>query len=373
MTAVTAPSASPTTETQVDVVLPGLARIRLIDAQPKDRAAVEAQFGTAAPADPGPADITIRYVERLPVRGTLRYLGPHEAGFDDDGFLVLTGRFRRPVKVSLPMADLGSRCEVVCEHGVGRVPHLVALVNLAILANGGLALHASGFEVDGKATVATGWSKGGKTEALLAACDRGARYLGDEWLHLHADGMVSGIHEPLRVWDWHLDQLPGVRNRLDRRDRTRLRALSLADASVRRRGSSRVGTAIARQRFIDLPASLIAPAGRVEGTLPLGPVFLMTSAAQTTTTVLPITGREVADRMAASLAFERAPLSAMATTFRYAFPGAVAHAFDAVPDIERHRIHTLLDAAPAAEVVHPYPVDLHELADAMATWQETSA
>ena len=352
----------------MDIKLFGLAHLRLIGARPSDLAAVEAQFGPAHRADGGTPDLTLRYVEHIKLEGTLRYLGPAEAGFADNGFVVLNGRFRKPVKVRLPVGDLGGPCEVICEHGVGRVPHLVALVNLAILANGGLALHASGFEADGAATVVTGWSKGGKTEALLAHCKRGARYVGDEWLHLHPDGRISGIEEPLRVWDWHLDQLPDVRANLPRTDRTRLRALRTADKTLGGRASRRIGTTIARQRFVDLAPSLIAPAGRAVGPLPMGPVFLMTSADQRTTTVRSITGAEIADRMAASLTFERSPLLAAVTAFRYAFPATLTTALDRVPELERERLHSLLDAASTAEVIHPYPVHLDEMADAMAAW-----
>ncbi|CAN5431427.1 hypothetical protein BH10ACT1_BH10ACT1_22580 [soil metagenome] len=352
----------------VDVHLAGLATIRLVGHTPGDLAAVEAQFGTSVGAGTRPADITIRYVERLDGTGPLTYLGPGEAGFTDDGFVVLAGRFRRPVRVRLPFADLGGPCEVVCEHGVGRVPHLVALVNLAVLANGGLALHSSGFELDGTVTIATGWSKGGKSEALAAFCERGARYVGDEWLHLHPDHRVSGIEEPIRVWDWYLDQLPATRARLSSADRRRLAVLKLAARAVDATGrSARASSALRRQRFVDAPADVVATHGRTTEPLPIGRVFLMSSSEQRWATVRPIEGREVADRMAASLAFERAPLLAAVDAFRFAFPAVVTGALDAVPAIERERLHTFLDGVPAAEVVHPYPADLDDLHEAMAS------
>lgn len=355
----------------VDVHVAGLAVIRLVGPTPSDRAAVEAQFGAARPAGAEPADITIRYTHELELHGPLRYLGPGEMGFADDAFVVLHGRFRKQVRVRLPVADLGGPCEVRCEHGVGRVPHLVALVNLAILANGGLALHASGFVSDHTATIATGWSKGGKTEALLAFCQRGARYLGDEWLHFHPDGRVSGIEEPLRVWDWHLDQLPEVRAGLAASDRRRLSLLRMADRIVGSgRGSERMATAISRQRFVDAPAAVVAPHGRVTEPVPMGTVFLMTSADQPNTVVRAIPGREVADRMAASLAFERSPLMAAVTAHRYAFPSVLTRALDEVPVVEQERLRNMLDHAVAAEVSHPYPVDLADLADAMSASEE---
>lgn len=348
----------------VDIVLDSRVVIRLIGAWPSDRAAVEAQFGPGNGARPGIADITVRFVDDAVGTGPLRFLGPGAAGFTDDGFIVLLGRFRRPVRVRLPVADLGGPCEIICEHSVGRVPHLVAIVNLAVLANGGLSLHASGFETNGTATVATGWSKGGKTEALLAHCRAGARYVGDEWLHLGRDHRVSGIDEPLRVWDWHLDAIPEAREQLGGRDRSRLRTLRMVERAATGR-SERVATFVKRQRFVDLPHDTIAPAGRVAEPLPLGRVFLMTSADQKTTWTRSISGHEVAERMAGSLAYERTPLAEVVHAFRYAFPAATTAAFDDAAGIERERLHTFLDDAEATEVVHPYPPDLDDLVQAM--------
>lgn len=362
----------PSTST-VDIDLGGLIVIRLIDATLADRRAVEAQFGPARPTelvDPTPADITIRYQSTIAQHGRLRYLGPGELGFTDDGFLLLQGRFRRPVTVMMRLGDLGGAIEVTCEHGVGRVPHLVALVNLAILAAGGLALHASAYVTAGhSATLVTGWSKGGKSEALLAAGQHGARYVADEWAHLHPDGQVSGIAEPARIWDWHLRQYPDLLRSVAAGERRRLTALRWAERLTDRTGlSARVGTAIHRQRFVDLPATMIAPAGLVEGPVPLGSVFLMTSTPDPHVEVRGLPAREVADRMAASLTYERMPLTELVAAHRFAFPGETLAAFDTVPERERARLHELLSGRPTAEVLHPYPVDLKALDAAMRAW-----
>ena len=69
--------------------------------------------------------------------------------------------------MQLPLERAGDRCEIVCERGLSAVPHLVAIVNLTALAHGVLPLHASAFSWNGTGILATGWAKGGKTEALL--------------------------------------------------------------------------------------------------------------------------------------------------------------------------------------------------------------
>ena len=169
----TRPPAPPTSTSRS----PAWSRIRLLGVRPgrpgRGRAPVRRRATRSAPARPTSPSATCDRLD-LDDRSVLRYLGPglgrvHRRGLRDPA---------RPVPLArsgccFPGADVGGPCELRCEHGVGRVPHLVALVNLAVLARGGVALHASAFARDGSATVATGWSKGGKTEALLAACDAG--------------------------------------------------------------------------------------------------------------------------------------------------------------------------------------------------------
>lgn len=340
----------------VEVVVAGLVRVRLIGATRADRQAVEAQLGPADPATSEDADITLRYVQELAVPPRMRLLGPGEVAVAEDGLVVLRGRFRRPARILLPVDRLGGPCELVCEHGVGRVPHLIAVLNLALLARGGVALHASAVEVEGRAVVATGWSKGGKTEAVLSLLGGGGRLVGDEWLHLTPDDGVTGIREPLRIWDWQLRQLPSVRAAVGRGDRLRLASLSLARTLGR---SARLATAIERQRFVDVDGAALAPTVRTA--VPRGPVLLMTSAQRSDIAVRPIDGREVADRMTASLTFERGPLLALAEAHRFAFPDIALAALDDAAERERELLRRRLDDAPAAEILHPHPMDLGHL------------
>ena len=99
--------------------------------------------------------------------------------------------------------------------------------------------------------------------------------------------------------------------------------------------------------------------------MPLGRVFLMTSWDQVGTSSHSVSGHEVASRMAASLAYERAPLVAAVHARRFAFPDAVGAALGDLEEIERDRLHHFLDGIEATEVVHPYPPDLGALIQAM--------
>jgi hypothetical protein len=345
----------------LDVVVAGLVRVRLVDARPDDRAAVVAQLGPLGPAGPEPADITLRYVDHLPLPEDMRLVGPGEIGAGDDGGLVvLRGRHRRPVRVRIPVADLGGRCEITCEHGVGRVPHLIAAINLALLAHGAVALHASAVEIGGRAVVATGWSKGGKTEVTLALLARGARLVGDEWLHLRPEGTVSGIQEPLRVWDWQLEQMGDLRAAVGRRDRARL-AVAGAASRVAARRSPRLATVIDRQRGVDLDGALLSRPPSDDEPVPIGPLLLVTSAECRDVRAVATTGAQVADRMVASLAYERGPLRELADAHRFAFPDLPLPLIDGASTREGQLLHDRLDDRPAVEIVHPYPVDLARL------------
>ncbi|MGH3007369.1 MAG: hypothetical protein ACRDOS_15960, partial [Gaiellaceae bacterium] len=211
---------------QIDYDLHGLAGIRLVDASPRDAAAVARQLGPIrAPLDREP-DIVIRFVDRLTTPSRLRYLGLGEAGFTEDAFFVLHSKHKTPAKVRVGFAELGGRCEIVCESGLAAVPLLIPIVNLTVLRRGAAPLHASAFVYEGTGVVATGWSKGGKTEALLAFMSHGAEYVGDEWVYVSADGeRVYGIPEPIRVWDWHLRDLPRYRALAGTGERARLGAI----------------------------------------------------------------------------------------------------------------------------------------------------
>src|SRR5215211_1589126 len=182
--------------------LHGLAAIAVADASASELAVVGRQLGLAESVLDRAPDITVRFVDRLEVSGRLRYLGLDDAAFTDDAFLVLRGRHKSRVRVAVPLHRIGTGCEIVCERGLSAVPLLVPILNLTVLANGALPLHASAFVHRGRGCVATGWTKGGKTEALLAFASAGAEYAGDEWVYVSGDGdRVWGIPEPVRVWD----------------------------------------------------------------------------------------------------------------------------------------------------------------------------
>jgi hypothetical protein len=358
----------------VDLDLHGLAAIRVIGAGAGDVAAIARQLGPLPRGIDRDPDITIRFVERVEFGSRLRFVGAREAGWTDDGFFVLRSR-KTPVVVRLPMETIGGPCEIVCESGLPAVPFLIAVLNLTVLMNGALPVHAAAFELDGVGTLVTGWSKGGKTELLMAAVGAGARYIGDEWVYVTTDGLMHGIPEPIRLWDWHLDQLPAARARLTATDRLKLRAIPAVRAldratpeRLRRLGPSRLLhrsiPVLEGQLHVDLPPDrLFGRLGDMTGRLDR--ILFVVSAAGSETTVEPIDPLEVAARMTASLVHERLDLAALMLQARFAHPTLRNEHLERFETRQREQLEQTFGGRPAHLVTHPYPVDLAALFDAV--------
>jgi hypothetical protein len=361
----------------IDYDVHGLARVRLVDAAPNDAAAVRRQLGPLEAEVVGQPDLTIRFVDATRSRARLRLIGKDEAGFTDDGFFVLRSKHKARARVQIPVADVGGRCEIVCERGLPAVPFLIPILNLTILGNGALPLHASAFCTDDTGVVTTGWSKGGKTEALLAFMSHGATYIGDEWTYVSSDGArVHGIPEPIRVWDWHLEHAPTYRDRIGAASRARLRSLALAGAlpaavppSARggRAGRvlTRLGAVIDAQRHVDVaPEDLFgARLGPLTGRFDR--LFLMVTVDDPGTTVVAVDPELVADRMAFSLQHERLDFMACYYRFRYAFPDAPNKLLEECHDVERALLRRVFKGKAAFTVEHPSPLPLDDLYRAM--------
>jgi hypothetical protein len=358
----------------VDFDLHGLAGVRLVGASAADAAAVERQLGPIRAELDREPDLVVRFVDRLELTEPVRLLGVGDAGFTEEGFVVLRSRHKSKARVLMPLAGVGTRPEIVCERGLAAVPLLIPVLNLTVLANGALPLHAAAFEYEGAGVVATGWSKGGKTESLLAFAARGARYVADEWAYISADGRrVYGIPEPVRLWDWHLRQAPEYRGLIGRKRRARLGALRLAAATegaaraVRggRRGGAvdRVYSLLRTQLHVDAEPELLF--GERQASTSFDRLFLLMTHDSPETVVEPIEPEEVARRMLASLQYERLDFVGAYLKHRFAFPEAVSPLIEDAPAIERERLLEAFAGKPAYLVRHPYPTSLARLHEAM--------
>jgi hypothetical protein len=203
---------------------------------------------------------------------------------------------------------------------------------------------------------------------MLTFVTRGARFIGDEWVYVAGDGTrLYGLPEPIRLWDWHLRQLPAVRGRVSRRERALLAPLRVAaDVAGRRAQARRLAVLLERQLHVDAAPPRLFDPEAIALSAGFDRLFLMRSWEEPEVRVDAVDGGEIAARMAFSLEHERGPLLACYEQFRFAFPDRVNPLLEEAPQRERTLLHRFLDGRAAYAVDHPYPVRLDDLFDAMS-------
>ena len=361
----------------VEYDLHGIVGIRLVGARAGDVAAVTAQLGPIQRELDREPDIVIRFVDRLPLPN-MRFLGREEAGFTDDAFLVLRSKKAR-ARVQIPVEQIGGRCEIVCESGLPAVPLLIPIVNVTALAKGVVPLHAAAFTHRGSGVLVTGWAKAGKTESLLGFMSHGAEYIGDEWVYVSADGRrLRGIPEPVRIWDWHLDDLPRYRALLSPRERAKLRGIRAAVRANRLRpGRSeqphrasvldRVMSLVEQQAWVLVdPLRLFGPDScPLEGSF--DKLFLIVSHQSPEVRVARTDPLDVARRMVFSLQHERLDLVSHYLMFCFAFPGRFNPVLQNAEAAQRTALERAFAGKETYIVSHPYPAPIPAVYEAMSS------
>lgn len=360
----------------VDYDIHGVVGLRLIDATPREAALVARQIGPATGALTREPDIVIRFVEHQPVAG-VRWVEYGKTGFTDDGFYVLQSG-KHPSRVRLSFEGDDGRCEMVCQRGVRKIPHLIGLVTLSALRRQHVPLHASAFRHRGVGVLVTGWAKGGKTEALLAFAANGAEYVGDEWILLAPGGRAMfGLPEHIRLQDWHLRQLPGAARLVPRARRLAFRTARVVDAAYGQLPSAVRelpglglidGALPALRRQLNVQLDPLTVFGRGPSAFAGVPdkVFLMLSDEGRGVRVERADAGEVAARMAASVRYEQQPLQATYLASRFAFPHGGPDWLEEAGKLQAELIAEALRDKETYVVRHPYPVNLDELYRAMA-------
>lgn len=326
------------------------------------------QLGFPGVAAAGSADVVVRYVDRFPGVRSARPIGLEDAAFANDAFLLLLRRRGRLFHVQVPFEKIGQGCEIVCERGLGRVPMLIPILNLSLLAKGVVPLHASAFTYKGVGVLVTGWSKGGKTETLLAFMARGASYVGDEWVYISGDGArLSGIPIPIRIWRWHLEHAPEFSTRIPLRGRIRLAVLRTATALASALlGQGSLTRACAGQLFVDLRPEQLFGSDRRESSARFDRLVFALSDASPEVRVEPMDPREVARRMSFSFLFESLHFMGNYLKFRFAFPGTASSFVDRIQEVYSKRLEAVLAGKPTNALFHPYPAPIPELFGALA-------
>ncbi|MGB3713951.1 MAG: hypothetical protein WA996_05920 [Candidatus Promineifilaceae bacterium] len=357
--------------------LHGIVGVRILDATPADEAVVARQLGPIQGSLTRDPDITIRFVDRLSTSSTVRFLGVDDTGFTDQSFLVLRSKHKARTRVQIPFDQIGQLCEIECERGLPAVPLLIPILNFAALSKGALPMHASAFRYNGTGALVTGWAKGGKTETLLAFMSNGAKYVGDEWIYISDDGQqMYGIPEPIRIWNWHLQEMPHYRMYVGRGERARLRGLNaivrsmewaissgVGRGSATMRLTGRISSLLKRQMHVQLPPDKLFGQGESSLTSNLDKVFFVASHEAPDITVQPIDPQEIAQRMVFSLQEERMDFMSYYLKFRFAFPLKRNMLIEQAEELQRQLLLQVMAGKECYAIYHPYPVSIPALFD----------
>jgi hypothetical protein len=191
----------------VDFDVHGVLGVRLLDGSASDVEAVRRVLGTPMQGLDRAADVVVRFVEKLPLQGAT-LVRSNGSTFTDEGFLILESE-TRGVRAQIPLWELGSACEIVCESGGRSVPMLMDAVRLAALKKGLIPITASAFEYEGVGVLVAGGREGGKTSALLAFARQGALFVGDGLIFVRSDGRAMfGLDTALSLTERQLEILP---------------------------------------------------------------------------------------------------------------------------------------------------------------------
>lgn len=354
----------------IDYDIHGIVGIRLINPTEEDAYAVANGLGQYQTAIERKPDITIYFKENLPTPA-LTYLGLDYAGFTDEGFYILSSK--ENLKVRIPFERVGSQFEILCESGLHSLPWFFDLINLTLLKKNYLPLHASAFVYNGVGVVVTGWTKGGKTEALLAFANHGAHYLGDEWVILSGDGKeMFGVPVPICVWEWYFKSIPKLLPKVGMQRKFLFKVIHSLDGIHRRfeKGSFKnsfpvkiLGQALPslkRQLNIRaLPEELFK--NRVRKLATPDKIILSISQNDPNIYIEGCEPSEIARRMISSNELEQAPFLEFYKAFKFAFPNLRNAFLENIDELQYALLCSAFANKKAYKVYHPYPVSLENL------------
>ncbi len=373
---VEAPVAKEPSPQTFDYDIHGIVGVRLVNAWESDAAAVARQLGPLQQTLTREPEIVVRFVEKLPTPN-LQYVELEKSGFAGDDFYLLESG-KRKAKARIAFEQIGGQCEIVCESGLSAVPLLMAIVNVTALKKRWVALHASAFEYEGTGVLLTGWSKGGKTEALLAFAAQGAKFIGDEWILLDESGeRMYGIPENIRLCDWHLESLSEARKHVKGTKLFVFRAVRWLDRMQSAMANTWMGRllpfrllrealpAVKRQLNVQLEPEKIFGAGIGPFEGKLEKVFFLMSHEGEEISVEATDPRQVAMRMAASVQYEQQQLFGNYLAYKFAFPARRNELLERAAILQCNLLGHALAGKEAYVVRHPYRVSLDKLYEAM--------
>jgi hypothetical protein len=355
-----------------DYDLYGVVGIRVLDGREPDIGSLERQIGLDVKGLDRAPDLTIRYVDRLPLTSKITYLAG-DAAFAGNSFVLTAGRDRRPA-VQLPFAQLGSNCELMVVRGLPEIPLLIPILNLTAIRNGYLPVRASAFDYYGMGVLMAGESHGGRTGTLLAFMAQGASFVGDDWVLVHRDGRAMyGLPTPTHVEAAYLEALPQFRARLDKKTQRRIRAVKTMLAlesrllpaqrspSALARGRARYRASLAGMLSVRVsPRRLFSSAACVGVGAP-DLVFLARSVDSPGVSVKPVETKELVRRLVPLLDYEWTELDRTYALFRSAFPRRRNPLIEGKEKYLEAGLETALKEKQTYEIRYPTPAPVDEV------------
>jgi len=358
----------------VDYDIHGLVGVRLIAPSPANVTAVSAQIGTPSSRMLRRPDIVVRYVDRLSA-GRVCYVDFGKTASSNAGFIVFPegdgeGKF------SIPFAQIGSDCEILCERRVGWIPLLISIINLtALKKHRCVPIHASAFVHQGAGVLVTGWVKSGKSEALLAFSQHGATYVGGEWVLLSSNGnTMYGLPGTFRMWEWQRRELSHPQHIGGNAGIFRL--IRLLDAVQRAMPETLLRFGPLKLLREGMPALRRQLNFRVEPKAIFGnrcdrltghpdKIFIGMVHSDERVLIEPAEPATVADQLACAMEFELTSLMSHYRAFKFAFPGMQNEFLERVQNVLRDALRQALAAKEIYMLYHPHPVSFHDLYRAM--------
>ncbi len=357
---------------KVDFDIHGVVGVRLIDPSPSDLDAACILLGCPSRLPLTAPDITVQFVEDLPVRG-IRFLGTDQDAFTDNGFFLLQEGTRR-VKARIPFDRIGGPCEIVCKSRLGSVPLLIPIVSLTALKKECVPVHASAVVYNGVGILMAGWAHCGKTAALLGFASKGAEYVGEEWVLLAGNGQrMQGLVRPLELSHWHVASLPHVRSAVNLMNRCAFHGIGILDGlrkmiSGKRTRSSLVFRSLRRASAAveDRLRPTVAPSAIFRNRIrsagaQVDKIFLFVSQEDHRIEVEQIAPFEMARRLTFLVQHELTPLLQHYAAYRFAFPSQRNELIESTAEYSFGILARALNGKETYIVRLPYPHAFPEL------------
>jgi len=361
-----------TLKNKIDFDLFGIVRIRLENPSVDDIKSMKKQIGFEPSEIENEPDIIIRFTSDF-VTQDFTFLDINSAGFTKDDFYLISGE--KPFKkIKIPFEKIGSKIEIVCEHGMKSIPLLNHIINFTLLGKNYLPLHSSGMSFNGKGMLIMGWAHGGKTSALMSFAMHGARYVGDDWVILSPEeNLMYGLPLPISIKEWQFSQIPKLlppKNAKQKMIFGIIHSIDFVHKCASKIGMNKIALinllgdvlpTLKKQLKVQIPPGKIFGDRIEKNGTPLNFVLLTLSHGNEEIRIEECDWEEVVERMINSNKFEQISMFKFYEVFKFAFPNRKNEFLENSIQLQHQLLTKALMNIKSFKVLHPYPVEFEKL------------